>query len=111
MHSPTLRTIQMIEETLKEAGEVLSIAEIKRRLPKKVMHQTLLTVLDYLQANGRILIGTKGVLWTYMTQKEYDKLMAETHEYDVRTHSFLDEGKKNKRQTPRKTVAVVRAEN
>lgn len=64
LHSPTLSTVMMVEETLK-CCELMKIAELKRRLPKKVMHQTLLGILDYLQESNKILIGTKGVLWIY----------------------------------------------
>ncbi|HIH39655.1 TPA: hypothetical protein HA219_02970, partial [Candidatus Woesearchaeota archaeon] len=60
-HSPTLNTVMMVEEVLKDAGELVSVAELKRRLPRKVMHQTLLQVLDYLQLGGKIIIGTKGI--------------------------------------------------
>ena len=74
-HSPTLNTVLMVEKTLKESGELLSVAEIKRRLPKKIMHQTLLTILDYLQVSGKILIGTKGILWVYTERKELDSLI------------------------------------
>ena len=63
------------EETLKESGELLSIAEIKRLLPKKIMHQTLITILDYLQRSGKIIIGTKGILWIYAEKKELDELI------------------------------------
>ncbi len=75
-HSPTLNTVLMVEETLKEAGEVITIAELKRRLPKKVMHQTLLKILDYLQYSGKIIIGTKGVLWIYTERKEIKELIS-----------------------------------
>ena len=74
-HSPTLNTVLMVEDVLKGAGEVISIAELKRRLPKKVMHQTLLNVLDYLQMSGKIVIGTKGVLWIFAERKELDALI------------------------------------
>lgn len=76
-HSPTLNTVLMVEETLKDAGQVLTIAELKRHLPKKVMHQTLLHILDYLQYSGKIIIGTKGVLWIFTERKELDKLLRE----------------------------------
>lgn len=75
-HSPTLNTVLMVEETLKDAGQVLTIAELKRHLPKKVMHQTLLHILDYLQYSGKIIIGTKGVLWIFTERKELDKLLS-----------------------------------
>ena len=74
-HSPTLNTVLMVEDTLKDAGQVITIAEIKRRLPKKIMHQTLITVLDYLQISGKIIIGTKGILWVYADKKELDELI------------------------------------
>jgi len=74
-HSPTLNTVLMVEEILKEANEVITIAELKRRLPKKVMHQTLLQILDYLQLSGKIIIGTKGILWIYTERKELETLM------------------------------------
>ena|SRR3989338_6415985 len=74
-HSPTLNTVLMVEEILKEAGEVISLAELKRRLPKKVMHQTLVQILDYLQHSGKIIIGTKGILWVFAERKEIEALM------------------------------------
>ena len=75
IHSPTLNTVLMVEQTLKNAGEILSVAELKRRLPKKIMHTTLLYILDYLQISGKIIIGTKGVLWVFVERKELDLLM------------------------------------
>ncbi len=74
-HMPTLGTILMVEDTLKKAGELLTLAEIKRKLPKKVMHQTLIQILDYLQISGKILIGTKGILWIFAEKKELNRLI------------------------------------
>ncbi|MBR9690818.1 hypothetical protein GOV08_03985 [Candidatus Woesearchaeota archaeon] len=66
----------MVEETLKNEGEFMTVAEIKRRLPRKVMHQTLILILDYLQISGKILIGTKGILWVFTERKELDELIS-----------------------------------
>lgn len=74
-HSPTLNTVLMVEETLKKAGEVITLARLKRMLPKKVMHQTLIQILDYLQISGKIIIGTKGILWIFSERKELDELI------------------------------------
>jgi len=60
---PNLRTILMIEDVLKEADGPISRAEVKRRLPKQVMHQTLNTALKYLEAHNIILDGRKGIIW------------------------------------------------
>jgi hypothetical protein len=74
MHSPTLNTVLMIEKTLQEAGEIIKISELKRRLPKQVMHSTLIQVLDYLQESGKILIATKGVVWIYRPPAELERI-------------------------------------
>jgi hypothetical protein len=74
-HSPTLNTVFMVEETLQKAGQVITLAELKRRLPKKIMHQTLVKIIDYLQMSGKIVIGTKGILWIFTERKEMDELI------------------------------------
>lgn len=74
-HSPNLNTVLMVEEVLKEVGELLTLAELKRKLPRKVMHQTLIRILDYLQISGKIVIGTKGILWVFTERAELNKLI------------------------------------
>lgn len=73
-HSPTLNTILMVEGVLKN-GDLMTLAELKKILPKKVMHQTLLQILDYLQLSGKIIIGTKGILWIFTERKELNELI------------------------------------
>ena len=73
-HSPTLNTILMVEETLRN-GDLMTLAELKKKLPKKVMHQTLIQILDYLQFSGKIIIGTKGILWIFAERKELNELI------------------------------------
>ena len=55
----------MIERILKEADTVIDREEIKRRLPVKIMHQTLNLILSYLESRGLIVDGHKGILWIY----------------------------------------------
>ena len=74
-HSPTLNTVFMVEDVLKDAKETITIAELKRRLPKQVMHETLIQVLDYLQLSGKIIIGTKGILWVFTERKELEEMI------------------------------------
>lgn len=76
IHYPNLSTVLMVEDALKSANELVTVAELKRRLPKKVMHQTLIQILDYLQLSGKILIGTKGILWVFTERKELNELIA-----------------------------------
>ena len=74
-HSPTLNTVLMVEDTIKNAKELISVAEIKRKLPKKVMHSTLLQILDYLQISGKVAITTKGIIWIFAPRQELDGLI------------------------------------
>lgn len=76
LHSPTLDTVIMVEETIKNSKELITVAELKRRLPRKVMHSTLIKILYYLQISGKILISPKGILWIFTPREELDKLIA-----------------------------------
>jgi len=73
LHSPRLETVLMVETTLRKTG-LVTVAELKRRLPRKVMHATLLRILDYLQQSGKVVIGTKGVLWVFTPREELERL-------------------------------------
>lgn len=72
--SPTLNTVLMVEETIGKAGEVLTIGKLKRLLPKQVMHQTLMTVIDYLEYSGKIVVYDDKVLWTFKPQSKLKKI-------------------------------------
>ncbi|MBS3088144.1 hypothetical protein J4402_00015 [Candidatus Pacearchaeota archaeon] len=65
IHYPTLKTMLMIERILKEADTIIDREELKRRLPVKIMHQTLNLILRYLENRGLIVDGHKGILWIY----------------------------------------------
>ncbi len=63
--SPTLNTVLMVEETLMRAEGTMTIAELKRRLPKQIMHQTLIGIIDYLDYSGKVTFHDNQVLWTF----------------------------------------------
>ncbi|MCX6708841.1 MAG: hypothetical protein NTW67_04325 [Candidatus Woesearchaeota archaeon] len=73
-HSPTLDTVLMVEETIRNAKEVIKIAELKRRLPRQVNHNTLKIILAYLQKNGKIEFTPDGVVWISMPKEFYRKV-------------------------------------
>ena len=63
-HSPTLNTVIMVEEVIKGAkGSVITIPEIKRKLPRQVNHLTLKVILGYLEESGKIVVTLKGITW------------------------------------------------
>jgi len=74
-HSPTLNTVFMVEETIKDAKQVLSIGELKRRLPKKINHYTLKYILYYLQKSGKVEFTPDGVVWIFMPKEDIDIMM------------------------------------
>jgi len=65
-HWPTLNTVIMVEETLKNINEsVISVAELKRKLPRQVNHTTLMVILEYLERSNKIAVTLKGITWIY----------------------------------------------
>lgn len=75
-HSPTLATVQMVEDTIRDAKEVLSVAELKRRLPRKVNHNTLKVILAYLQESGKIEFTLNGVVWIFMPKEDIAAILS-----------------------------------
>jgi hypothetical protein len=64
VHWPTLNTVIMVEETLKKMnGSIISIAELKRKLPRQVNHITLRVILEYLERSNKIAVTLKGITW------------------------------------------------
>jgi len=77
IHYPSLKTVLMVEETLKKADKLLTREELKEKLPKKVMHQTLNIILEYLEEGGKIMDGRKGILWIYNPSPKLEKAIKE----------------------------------
>ena len=64
VHWPTLNTVIMVEDTLKKMNEsIISIAELKRKLPRQVNHITLMVILEYLERSNKIAVSLKGITW------------------------------------------------
>ena len=63
-HAPTLNTVLMVENVLKNADEsVITIAELKRKLPKQVNHNVLKIILEYLEESNKICVTLRGLTW------------------------------------------------
>lgn len=71
--SPTLDTVIMIEKTIeKHSGEFTKTA-IWKKLPKKVMWQTFLITIEYLQSINKVAIdreGKIGYIWNPKLSKK-----------------------------------------
>jgi hypothetical protein len=58
----------MVERALKSASDsVVSVAELKRRLPKQVNHNTLMIILRYLEGSNKIAVTLEGITWIHNT--------------------------------------------
>ncbi len=76
LHSPTLETVQMVEESIHRAKAVLSVAELKRRLPRQVNHNTLKVILRYLQESGKVEFTPDGVVWIFLPKEDIAAILS-----------------------------------
>lgn len=77
--SPTLETLMMIERAIEEFSGEFNRTELWKKLPKKVMWQTYLVVLDYLQSINKVAISKEGILvyiWSPDIAKKFMKRKA-----------------------------------
>jgi len=66
IHSPTLDSVIMVEETMKKKSAEYTKYQLWQKLPKKMMYQTYNVIFDYLLESGKIMIGKdKKILWLY----------------------------------------------
>ena len=66
LHSPTLESVFMVEETIQEYSQECGKYQLWKKLPKKMMYQTFQVILDYLEKSGKIIIDKEGcIIWTF----------------------------------------------
>lgn len=69
-HSPTLNTVIMVENTLENMDEsVITLAQLKKILPKQINHNTLKIILEYLEKSNKIDVTMKGITWIHNPNK------------------------------------------
>ena len=82
VRSPTLDTVIMVEKTIDKYSGEFNRTELWKKLPRKVMWQTYLVILDYLQEINKIAIDRKrkiGYIWNPALAKK----LARRKEIDV----------------------------
>jgi len=78
---PNLSTVLMVEDFLKRNRSMpIKITELKQKLPKQIMHQTLKIILEYLFRSGKIIYGPKGIQWIYSEPEHLRRMMENTLE-------------------------------
>src|SRR3989344_8639459 len=74
-HSPTLDSIMMVEETIRKYSQECGKYQLWQKLPKKMMYQTYLTILDYLTSSNKIIIDKDGcIIWIWNPKRVAEAL-------------------------------------
>ncbi len=70
LHSPTLESVLMVEKTIQKYSQECGKYQLWKKLPKKMMYQTFLVILDYLKQSGKIIIDKDNcIIWTFNPQR------------------------------------------
>jgi hypothetical protein len=65
LHSPTLESVLMVEKTIRKHSQECGKYQLWKKLPKKMMYQTFLVILDYLNHSGKIMIDKGIIIWVW----------------------------------------------
>mgnify|MGYP001613829113 FL=1 len=66
VRSPTLDTVLMVEKAIEESSGEYTRTQLWKALPRKVMWQTFLVILDYLQSINKIALDRKDhIAWIW----------------------------------------------
>jgi len=69
LHSPTLESVIMVEETIENYSGELGKYQLWQKLPRKMMYQTFLVILNYLERSNKIVIDNEGkIVWIWNPQ-------------------------------------------
>ena len=70
MLNPTLSSIIMVEKLIQKHSSEVGKYQLWKKLPKKMMYQSFLQIIKYLQDSGKIIIDKDGILiWTYNSKR------------------------------------------
>jgi len=74
VRSPTLDTVLMVEQIIEQYSGEYNRTELWKNLPKKVMWQTFLVILDYLEHINKIATDKEGKIGYIWNPKLVTKL-------------------------------------
>jgi len=73
IHQPRLDTVLMVEDTIREHSGEYGKFQLWRKLPKSIMYQTFLRILDYLEYSNKIAYDEEGKVGWIFSPKVYKK--------------------------------------
>jgi hypothetical protein len=78
---PNLNTVLMVEKFLEKHRDMpMKISDIRKNLPKQIMHPTLKIILEYLWKSGKIIYGPRGIQWIYSEPEHLKEMLEDTLE-------------------------------
>ena len=76
IHYPRLDTVLMVEDAIMGAKEYPGKMKLWKSLPRQVMYQTFLLILEYLEKSNKILICKDGkIVWIFAESKKQKELI------------------------------------
>lgn len=80
--SPTLQTVLMVERFIEEYSGEFNKTELWKNLPRKIMWQTYLVILDYLQNINKIAFDRNDVIG-YIWNPKLAKILSKRPEIKI----------------------------
>jgi len=74
VRSPTLQTVFMVEEFIKENSGEYKKTELFEKLPRKVMWGTFQVIIKYLEETYKIIFEKNGIVTYIWNPKFYEKI-------------------------------------
>ena len=66
VHSPTLESIRMVEDFIRENSGEFKKTALCKELPKQMMYQTFMQIIEYLHESKKIAVDKEGhICWIY----------------------------------------------
>ena len=65
---------EIVEKVLVNAQDVMTISELKKKLPKQITKETLKSILNYFDNTNKIVLHDDRVLWVYNPGSKLRKL-------------------------------------
>ena len=72
-HQPRLDTVLMVEDTVRQHSGECGKFQLWRKLPKSMMYQTFLRILDYLEYSNKIAYDKEGKVGWIFSPNVYRK--------------------------------------
>ncbi len=75
LHEPRLDTIMMVEKAILDSEDYPTKTQLWHSLPKGIQYQTLMRILDYLEASGKIAYNGRTIIYTGVNNEKLRTLI------------------------------------